>query len=191
MMDTPFADALVRHGLVANCFDAERDLDDVFALYEDPQTQPLFSELVPITSHAEFADWLDDALRNAYHDVRVVRAAESGEMAGFAFSYDYHPFDLHCKICLCMTPTWRRTGAAALAGMAFLDDLFRSYPLRKVYALVYGYNVESLQSNLAAGFEEEGVMRAYRYLNGAYHDCHILAMTRERFAERRAQLVRG
>ena len=41
-----------------------------------------------------------------------------------------------------------------------LDDIFRSHPLRKVYALVHGYNAESLQSNLAAGFEEEGVMRA-------------------------------
>ena len=181
---------LAAHGLVAGCFDMERDLDDVFALYQDRQIQPLFAQMVPITSKAEFVDWLDDALRNAYHDVWVVRASETGELAGFAFSYDYHPFDLHCKICLCMAPAWRGTGAAAFVGMAFLESLFRAYPLRKVYALVYGYNAESLASNRAAGFEEEGVLREYRYLDGAYHDCHVLAMTRERFLERRAQLVR-
>lgn len=176
-------------GYVARCLDADADVEDVFALYCDPDTQPLFSERVPITSRAEFADWLDDNLRNAWHDVRVLRCERTGELAGLLFSYAYHPFDLHCKLCLCMTPAFRRTGLAGMAGAAFMAELFGAYPLRKIYALVYDYNAESLASNLQAGFEEEGVLRGYRFWAGAYHDCHVLAMTRERFDERLAPLV--
>lgn len=108
-------------------------------------------------------------------------------MAGFVFSCDYHAFDLHCKVCLYATPEYCGTGLAAVLGASFLDEPFSIYPLRKVYALVYDYNGASLRSNLQAGFVEEGVMRDYRYLGGSYHDCHILAMTREAFGERLAR----
>ena len=74
-------------------------------------------------------------------------------------------------------------------GARFIGDLFAAYPLRKVYALVYGYNRESLRSNLQAGFVEEAVLRDYRYLDGAYHDCHILALTRESYEKTLAPLV--
>lgn len=174
-------------GLDILSYEADRDERDLFALYADPMGQPLFSERVPITSLAEFSDWLDGMLRESYHDFHVVRAHEGGELAGIVFSYDYHPFDLHCKVCVSLTRPWQDRGVAGRLGATFIDELFRAYPLRKVYALVYGYNERSLASNLQAGFEEEGCLQAYRYFDGAYHDCHILAMTRERFAERLAR----
>ena len=74
-------------------------------------------------------------------------------------------------------------------GARFMGDLFSAYPLRKIYALVYGYNEESLRSNLAAGFVEEGVMREYRYLGGAWHDCHILALTKQAYEEGLGKLL--
>ena len=173
-------------GLDVLGFEAQRDLDDLFALFSAPTGQPLFSERVPITSREEFGDWLDDMLRNSYHDVRIVRAQGTGELVGIAFSYDYRPFDLHCKVCVSLAPAWQDRGVAGRIGTTFMDELFRAYPLRKIYALVYGYNERSLASNLQAGFEEEGCLRGYRYLDGTYHDCHVLAMTRERFYTRLA-----
>lgn len=178
--------SVIAPGFAASCYDLDRDLADVFSLYCDRDTQPLFSERVPITSVAEFSDWLDDNLRHAYHDFMVVREAETGAFAGIAFSYDYHPFDLHCKVCVCMARRYWDTGLAACAGRSLVGDLFEAYPLRKVYALVYDFNERSLQSNLAAGFVEEAVLREYRYHAGAYHDCHVLAMTRERYEARLA-----
>ena len=88
-----------------------------------------------------------------------------------------------------MRPEWRGSGAAGLMGARFMGDLFSAYPLRKIYALVYGYNEESLRSNLAAGFVEEGVMREYRYLGGAWHDCHILALTKQAYEEGLGKLL--
>lgn len=169
-------------------FDPQRDMEPIFRLYQDPQEQALFAQRVPITSVDEFAEWFGTNMRTSYHDFHVVEDPSADHrMAGFVFSYDYHPFDLHCKVCLYAAPAYRGTGLAAVLGASFLDELFSIYPLHKVYALVYDYNGASLRSNQQAGFVEEGVMRDYRYLGGSYHDCHILAMTREAFGERLAR----
>lgn len=163
-------------------FDPQRDMEPMFRLYQDPQEQALFAQRVPITSSDEFAEWFGANIHTSYHDFHVVEDPSADyRMAGFVFSYDYRPFDLHCKVCLYAVPEYRGTGLAGVMGASFIDELFTIYPLRKVYALVYDYNGASLQSNLQAGFAEEGVMRDYRYLAGSYYDCHVLALTREAF----------
>ena len=170
-------------------FDAQRDMPIMFGLYQDPHEQALFAQRVPLTTPDEFGEWLDANMRNNYQEFRVVERTDTGELAGLAFAYDYRPFDLHCKVCVYMRPEWRGSGAAGLMGARLIGDLFCAYPLRKVYALVYGYNEESLHSNLEAGFVEEACLRDYRYLDGAYHDCHVLALSREAWAQRLAPLV--
>lgn len=37
-----------------------------------------------------------------------------------------------------------------------MKQLFKQYPLRKIYVDIYDYNQESLKSNISAGFEIEG-----------------------------------
>ena len=176
-------------GLVFRAYDASTDAQIMFDLYRDPREQALFAQRVPLTTPEEFAEWLESTMRGSYHEFRVVARQDTGELAGFVFAYDYHPFDLHCKVCVYMRPRYRETGAAGLMGARFIGDLFCAYPLRKVYALVYGYNTESLRSNLQAGFVEEAVLPEYRYLDGAYHDCHVLALTRQAYEERLAPLA--
>ena len=176
-------------GLSFRAFDPEQDAALMFDLYRDPYEQALFAQRVPITTLVEFSEWLDGNMRGNYHEFRVIADEETRELAGFTFAYDYHPFDLHCKVCVYMRPEWRGSGAAGLMGARFMGDLFAAYPLRKIYALVYGYNEESLRSNLAAGFVEEGVMREYRYLGGAWHDCHILALTKQAYEEGLGKLL--
>lgn len=175
--------------LIFRAFDAEADAPLMFDLYRDPYEQALFAQRVPLTTLAEFGEWLDGNMRGNYHEFRVVADEATGELAGFVFAYDYRPFDLHCKVCVYMRPEWRGSGAAGLMGARFMGDLFAAYPLRKIYALVYGYNEESLRSNLAAGFVEEAVLREYRYLGGAWHDCHVLALSREAFEAGLGRLV--
>ena len=176
-------------GLAFRAYHGTEDARVMFDLYSDPFEQALFAQRVPLTTPFEFQEWLEANLRDQYHEFRVVACESTGDLAGFMFAYDYRPFDLHCKVCLYMRPMWRSTGAGAIMGARFLADLFCAYPLRKVYALVYDYNNESLHSNLKAGFREEGCLEKYRYLNGAYHDCHVLSLDRRTFEERLAPLV--
>ena len=170
-------------GITWRGFDPQRDMEPIYRLYQNPWEQALFAQRVPVASLDEFAAWFGENLSTLYHDFHIVEDARS-ELAGFVFSYDYHPFDLHCKVCIYVVEAYRTTGLAGTVGASFIDELFTLYPLRKVYALVYGYNTESLASNLQAGFVEEGVLRAYRYLGGTYHDCHVLSLTREDFEMR-------
>lgn len=175
--------------LVFRAFDESLDASVMFDLYRDPYEQALFAQRVPLTTLTEFREWLDGNMRGNYHEFRVIADEAAGELAGFVFAYDYRPFDLHCKVCAYMRPEWRGSGAAGLMGARFMGDLFAAYPLRKVYALVYGYNDQSLRSNLEAGFVEEAVLREYRYLAGAWHDCHVLSLSREAFEAGLGKLV--
>lgn len=175
--------------LAFRAYDPARDAPLMFDLYRDPFEQALFAQRVPLTTLGEFEEWLDGNMRGNYHEFRAIACADTGELAGFTFAYDYRPFDLHCKVCVYMRPEWRGSGAAGLMGARFMGDLFAAYPLRKIYALVYGYNAESLRSNLEAGFVEEAVLSQYRYLGGAWHDCHVLSLSREAYEKGLGKLV--
>lgn len=75
-------------------------------------------------------------------------------------------------------------GIGAMATLSFMKQLFKQYPLRKIYVDIYDYNQESLKSNISAGFEIEGVLKEYRYLNGKYHSLNVLSISRECFEKR-------
>ena len=168
--------------LAFRTFDAARDMAAVAPFFLQADERVLFDVPTPLTSTDEFTAWFSGKLRTSFHDFFVLEQAGSGAFAGFAFSYDYRSFDLHCKVGIVTVPEVRGTGLPALAACDLLARLFRAYPLRKVYALVYDFNRQSLASNLAAGFVEEGLLREDRYWDGAWHDCHVLGLTREAFA---------
>ena len=71
-----------------------------------------------------------------------------------------------------------------------MKQLFLRYPLRKLYSTVYEYNSESLQSNLAAGFEVEGMLKDYRYFNGRYYGLYYLSISKDKFEKTIGKLVR-
>ena len=100
--------------LTFRAFDPSRDAATMFDLYRDPFEQALFAQRVPLTTLAEFEEWLDGNMRGNYHEFRVVARKDTDELAGFMFAYDYRPFDLHCKVCVYMRPEWRSSGAGGL-----------------------------------------------------------------------------
>lgn len=68
-------------------------------------------------------------------------------------------------------------------GLALLvEHLFAEFPLRKVYAEVLGPNLDAFATGVGRLFEVEGRLTAHEYLDGAFHDMVVLALTRERWA---------
>lgn len=188
-------------GLRLRHYDARTDVEPMFAAYSDPAEQALFAHREQINSVQEFDAWMTENVASVYHDLYVIEAPADGDgrdasadgtrgggrFAGFVYSYDYRTSDLRCNMCLYLARPYRGTGAAGIVAATFLDELFSYYPLRKVYLYVYDYNRASLASDLQAGFVEEGCLREYRYLDGRWWDCHVLAMTRRGFEERLAR----
>lgn len=154
------------------------DIDKLFNLYADLETRLLFTNLLQIKSKDDFCEWFRFQVTNRFHEIRIIE--DNGLFAGFCYSYDYQP-DGIVKTAVCVPPEYRNSGIGAIGELLFLNELFRMYPIRKIYNHIYAYNENSLKSNLDGGFEIEGQLKEYRFLDGDYHDLFILAITREKF----------
>lgn len=167
--------------------DVDRDLDSLFSMMLSSD-QYLFSTIISINSKEEFEEWLRSQIRNFFHEFKVIFF--EGKAVGFLYAYEFTLKDLHCKLCMDICDTLRGIGVGGIAAIMYLDYLFDTYPLRKVYSTVYEYNKQSLLSNIRAGFCEEGVLKEYRYYNGKYYDMHFFSITRERFATNLKKIAR-
>lgn len=65
------------------------------------------------------------------------------------------------------------------AGLAlFFCHLFRSWPLRKIYAEIPGVNWGSFAVGEGTLFDVEGCLREYEFYDGEYHDMRIISISR-------------
>jgi RimJ/RimL family protein N-acetyltransferase len=174
----------MKNNIILRKFDYKNDLDILFNIMINSNDQMLFHGRIQLNSVPDFEKWFMGNLTHGYHDFYVVEDGETKEVMGYIYSYEFRPYDGHCKVCTVLTEKYRAVGVGAVVGLRFLNELFSNYPLRKVYIDVYDYNKQSLQSNIDAGFVEEGLLKNFRYENGEYHDMHVLGLTRERFYEK-------
>lgn len=163
-----------------------QDTEILFRMMGGPD-QYLFSTKLNFISLGDFENWLKGRLGTDFHDFFTVKI--QGNIIGYVHNYDFSLINGNCKLSVYISPEYRGTGAGGFAALLFLEKLFSSYPLRKVYSTVYGYNEESLKSNLAAGFIEEGSLGGYRYYNGKYYSLHYLSLTREDYQAGLRRLV--
>lgn len=174
----------MKNNIIFRKYNPRTDLEKMFDMMIGSRDQMLFHGKVQFNTIRDFEDWLMDNMSRAYHDFFVVSDKTNNEVLGFAYSYDYRGYDGHCKVCVVIDEKYRAVGVGAVIGLRLLNELFVNYPLRKIYIDVYDYNKQSLQSNLDAGFVEEGCLKNFRYHNGKYYDMHLLGITRERYYEK-------
>ena len=162
-------------------FLVRRDLEKIYTIMSDSNEQMEFQEKNPHNSIVEFENWILNQLRGSFHDFYIIEVAETEQMVGFLYSYNFRLNDGHCMICVYIKPEFRNVGVGMQCGIRFIHELFRDYTLRKIYLTVYDYNRQSLLSNLHAGFHEEGCYKDYRYFYGKFWDMHLLAIDRDVF----------
>lgn len=156
---------------------------DVTHLYEMmmSEDQYLFSTKITINSEDCFSNWLLEHMESDFHDFFVIADVDKNAPIGYVHNYDFSLQNGNCKIVVYIDAAYRSTGLGGYCAIKFMDYLFSEYPIRKIYVMIYAYNSDSLDSNLKAGFIEEGILKKYRYYNGMFYDLHILSMDRERF----------
>ncbi len=174
----------MENNLVLRKFNFRTDLEDLFNLMTDSKDQMLFHGRMQINSLPDFERWMINNMTHVYHDFYVIADKSSYNIVGYVYSYEYRVYDGHCKVCIFIKSKYRDIGVGALCGIRFLNEIFSSYPIRKIFIDVYDYNKQSLASNLDAGFQEEGCLKEFRYENGRYYDLHLLGLTREAFYEK-------
>lgn len=159
-------------------FDASRDTNKLYS-YMDSEDQYLFSSSIHFNSEENFGRWLYDQMHHYFHDYFTV--LYRSEPIGYVYNFDFSLVNGNCKLVIFIEKKYRQFGMGGIVAINYMNYLFQSYPLKKLYSTIYDYNTESLQSNLKAGFIEEGCLKDFRYYNGAYHSMHILSMTRDSF----------
>lgn len=164
--------------------DPQRDIDRLYRYMSDERNQTLFSHSFRINSPQEFSQWLSGKLAGGdYHDFFMIDDAH-GRTIGFTFSYEFFPYDRHCKFTLCLYEEFQGMGAGALAAALMMDYLFGAYPLRRIFVSIFDYNTASLEANEKGGFVEVGVLPEWRYARGEYHALHVLSISRQEFYAR-------
>jgi RimJ/RimL family protein N-acetyltransferase len=120
--------------------------------------------------------WQSYLAEAVFSAVAVDRATH--EVVGYAELVDHHERDLVSYCNLLVRDDLRRSGAAFELGAAFLDDVFTRFNLRKIYLLVDGSNIASVDG-LRRIFAVEGVLREFALIDGKFEDVHIIAITRD------------
>ena len=82
-------------------------------------------------------------------------------------------------------PNVQGIGIAIEAVELFVDYVFATYNLRKLYLEVPEYNLGSMAYGVGGILNEEGVLRGHTYYRGRYWDRHLLALYRDEFLSSR------
>jgi RimJ/RimL family protein N-acetyltransferase len=119
------------------------------------------------------------SLQREYNPQYLVTRKDTEERAGWVMSYSVDLRHGFAYMGLIMAPIFVGSGLGLEAAALFLNHLFSSWNLRKVYMEAPDFTVDSLASGLERFFKEEGVLKAHRYYHGRFWDEHILAVYRE------------
>jgi RimJ/RimL family protein N-acetyltransferase len=110
----------------------------------------------------------------------VVRRAATNEPAGYVVAYGADLGRGHVSLGAVFTPQHVGTGMAAQATAMFVRYLFHTFPLRKIYLEVPGFNWPQIASAAGTLFEVEGVLREHDYYAGRHWDKYICAIYPDR-----------
>lgn len=168
---------------------SEKDIDYLYSVFSGAD-QFLYSTNLRFNTKQSFENWIFRRIGADFHDFFLVRDKSENSLIGYVHDYDFSLVDGHCKLSVYIDENYRKTGIGGFAAIHFMNYLFSNYPLRKIYSTIYDYNSESLNSNFAAGFVEEGVLGDYRYHDGHYYAVHYLSMSRENFYAGIGKLVK-
>lgn len=113
------------------------------------------------------------------HFQMVIIEKKSGTAIGTIYSYNFKKVDGYLFVTTFITRAYQRKGYGAEAFAAFVNHLFSSLPLFKIYLEVYEYNQGSLLAMRGAKLSEEGKFKRQRLLDGKRYNVLRFAIYRE------------
>jgi RimJ/RimL family protein N-acetyltransferase len=135
----------------------------------------------------QFTVDMDRVLRQTVAFLVVDKA--STQAIGYVQAYNLNLEQGWCYVLFYLEAPYRGSTHAAEAQAAFLDQLFETWGLRKVYADVFEFNADSLKPAMSGGFVEEACLRQHLWLDDRYWDLIRFALPRESWLERREQVL--
>jgi RimJ/RimL family protein N-acetyltransferase len=154
------------------------DSDDLGFLYELATAQEVgfrwrFRGFIP--SYETFVHSLT-------HDVLaqfLVVHPETGRRLGYVVAYRTDPRNGYTHIGIVMIPPLIGKGVGAEALILFVNYLFDTWNLRKIYAEIPEFNYGTVASGSGRLFQEEAKLRDHIFYGGKYWDQYVVAIYRE------------
>lgn len=151
-----------------------RDSRKLFELVSDAGEIILPGQMRCINAD-EFQRWLLEKMNGFYFIFHVIEEnSETRGLIGYALIYDYRVYDRHCSLCIYSTRNIEPNLWAS-----FIEELFKEYPLNKVFWKIATSNIRYLELAKKLGFSEEMVLKEYAYQEGKYLDVCVLGKTRQ------------
>jgi RimJ/RimL family protein N-acetyltransferase len=166
----------------------ESDLSFLFRLFADPTRSHLWLRSRPVYDEAGFHQAWSNLTSGMIAAKFIIES--SGSPIGLVFDYDRMLEDGWTKATTLLREESVGHGSGVVATILFMDWLFQSLPLRKVYHEAYGYNETVLRIWRKLGLTEEGVLKGDRFWNGVYWDLHVFALYREDWPRLRGRVLR-
>lgn len=155
---------------------SQADYGWLYGLFTSPENHMTWRLRGGTPSPDAFVRLLWDSVLTQY-----VAVDDEGKPAGLVSAYQYNGFNRTVYLSVIVEPERVRQGLAFEALSIFVDQLFRSWDIRKVYAESIDVNYERFSSGAGRVFAEEGRLSEHEYVDGEYHDLVVLAISRERW----------
>lgn len=136
-------------------------------------------------SFEEFNQELRGDFERDRHIQFVIFRKQDMEPIGTIYSYSYSGRDGHCFITTYIISSLRSRGYGVEAFANFMQYLFDTFHLFKIYNDAYDFNSDSLKMLQRAGFEIEGTFKGYRMFDGQRYDLVRLSF----FVEQKVKLI--
>lgn len=164
------------------------DYATLFHMATDPRTIQRWRFRGGTPSYEDFLRHLWDKVLSQF----VVVSKASGEILSLVVAYGADHRNGNAYLAVLKNP--ESTNASSLEGvLIFLNYLFSTFPLRKLYLEVPEFNLTQFSAGVGTIMQSEGVLKEHDYFEGRYWDLHILAIYRDRIegaVERLASLGR-
>lgn len=124
-------------------------------------------------------EYLARLWQGSYAQFIVEHVSESPRPIGLVSAYQYDPQHGWAYLAVLRFGSGIVESAMTLEGLAmFVDYLFKTAPIRRLYAQCVEYNVDSFESLIRAGvLVEEGRLHEHRFFAGRFWDELIFVLT--------------
>ncbi len=137
--------------------------------YGSPPTREQFAQLINVSVHCQFVAEIKNG--NSNIDPRI----------GVVVSYNYD--NVNNVTYLGVITNQKKRPLGIVISTIFIEYLFNTWPLRKIYLEMPEFNVTNIKSGIDRFFVEESRLKNHFYSLNKYHDYLTFAIYKEDFFE--------
>jgi len=157
------------------------DADFVFQHFSNPSVTEYLMDEPPLTEPPqaqEIIEFYKDPELKSHNRWGIVLKSDNqiiGTCGYHKWAKRYFRAEIGCDL----SPNFWGQGIMAEALRAAIKNGFETMGLNRIDALVYVENVRSVKLLQKLGFQKEGILRDYFYLNGKFYDHHLMALIKK------------